>query len=341
MFETIGIDYTGPLLVKDGDQVKKTYVLLFTCAVFRAVHLELLDDMSYDELMHGLTVFFARRGTPKLILSDNAKSFIKERSEIINSGSEIKWKMIPERAPWYGGFWERLMAVVKTPLRKTLGNTLVSKRKMITLLTQVESVVNDRPLTSMSSDCRDPVPLTPNHFLRGNTCDSRGFPNSITSFVDLPKEYKAMQTLLAHFCCRFRREYFTALRAVSPDLSVNRGAVGDVVLLPDTRSKCFNWPLGLIVKLFPGIDGVSRVALIKTRSSIVRRSIQGLVPLELRGDRELPASEQGVFAPDPEVPPNATDRIEENGEEEATAREAADNPRTRSGRVIQPVDRFY
>lgn len=296
VFEAVGIDFTGPLHVKERDEVRKTYVLLFTCAVFRAVHLELLDDMSYRELMHGLSMFFARRGTPRLILSDNAKSFVKARTEFLRSSAPFEWRMIPERAPWYGGFWERLMSVIKTPLRKTLGNSLISKRKMTSLLAQVESVVNDRPLTSVSADPRDPLPLTPNHFLRVNSIDNNKKPVSIPPLVEFPKEYRGLQSLLRHFTSRFRREYFTALRAATPESQGNRGAkVGDLVLLPDTRSKCFNWPLGLIVKLFPGKDGRSRVALVKTKNSVLRRATQGLIHLE--GTRHL--NEEDEETPEP------------------------------------------
>ena len=119
VFEAIGLDYTGPLYVKENGQVVKTYILLITCAVFRAVHLELVQDLSYPELMNALSIFFARRGVPRLIFSDNAKSFLKAKS-VLTETNEIEWKTIPERAPWYGGFWERLMSVIKNPLRRTL-----------------------------------------------------------------------------------------------------------------------------------------------------------------------------------------------------------------------------
>ncbi|GIX95307.1 reverse transcriptase [Caerostris darwini] len=132
-FAVVGIDFTGAITIKAGDQsCKKVYIALFTCAVTRAVHIEVVSDMSVKSFIFALRRFLSRRGGCKVIYSDNAKSFrcaceiIKGFKKIIIdpsvqefiSSKGVTWKFIPERAPWWGGFWERLMKSIKDPLRK-------------------------------------------------------------------------------------------------------------------------------------------------------------------------------------------------------------------------------
>jgi hypothetical protein len=75
-FSKMGIDFAGPLFVKVcGDCSNKVYVALFSCCVKRAIHLELVRDLSADKLLRSLRRFAARRGMPSLVVSDNAKTF--------------------------------------------------------------------------------------------------------------------------------------------------------------------------------------------------------------------------------------------------------------------------
>ena len=77
-FTHVGVDFAGPLFVKSNDtqkQMKKTYICLFTCSTSRALHLELVHDLSTEAFIRCLRRFIARRGTPVSITSDNAKTF--------------------------------------------------------------------------------------------------------------------------------------------------------------------------------------------------------------------------------------------------------------------------
>ena len=75
LFDITGIDYIGPLLVKDvyteGSVTNKSYILLFTCATTRCVYLELTPDMSTPTLILALRRFLARKGFPEIFTSDN------------------------------------------------------------------------------------------------------------------------------------------------------------------------------------------------------------------------------------------------------------------------------
>ncbi|GBO27599.1 hypothetical protein AVEN_193708-1 [Araneus ventricosus] len=124
--------------------------------------------------------FLARRGCVKVFYSDNAKTFrssceiLKGFKSIIRqpelksfvTSEGISWKFIPERSPWWGGFWERLMRSIKEPLRKTLGRALLTLEELSTILTEIESVINNRPITYDSDELDD---ITPSHFLLPDT----------------------------------------------------------------------------------------------------------------------------------------------------------------------------
>lgn len=76
-FTYVGVDYAGPLYIKELNcsTTKKVYILLFTCCSTRAVHLELATDLSADVFIRCLRRFTARRGLLEIIVSDNAKTF--------------------------------------------------------------------------------------------------------------------------------------------------------------------------------------------------------------------------------------------------------------------------
>ena len=122
-FRYTGTDFAGPLIVKSPcgrkNDTKKVYICLFTCAVIRAIHLEVVEDLTVDAFLRAFRRFISRRGIPELVISDNAQTFkaaaesLKAYSEQIMVTSEvqkflfnngIKWKFIVERAPWWGAF---------------------------------------------------------------------------------------------------------------------------------------------------------------------------------------------------------------------------------------------
>lgn len=177
------LDYFGPLYIRSTNGRQKVWVCLFTCMITRAVHLELIQNMSADEFLLAFKRFIAQRGVPTDIISDNALQFKTAqrtfdlmwtkivRNESIQNFSahkRITWKFIVELAPWMGGFYERLVGVVKRSLRKALGRNLFSLIQLQTILKEVESVVNTRRLVYVGDDIISCVTLTPNHFLTLN-----------------------------------------------------------------------------------------------------------------------------------------------------------------------------
>ena len=191
-FSDIGIDFAGPLYVKERAIVKKTYVCLFTCTSSRMVHLELTNSLTTDEFLQAFSRMTSRGCLCRTMWPDNGKTFKAASNEIQKLYSQceaqshtmwdrmdqnriesefaskgIKWKFITQRSPWRGGWWERFCRAVKEPLRKVLGKALLTFTELNTLLVKIEGVINSRPLTAVSDDHRDPYPITPAHLAIG------------------------------------------------------------------------------------------------------------------------------------------------------------------------------
>ncbi|XP_066956296.1 uncharacterized protein [Macrobrachium rosenbergii] len=164
------LDLAGPLFCVDFPS-KRLYILLFTCAVVRAVHLELTESLSVTDCSLAIRRFTARRGVPSVFYSDNAKTFLGASNLLKQHYGPMapQWKFIVPNAPWWGGWWERLIRSVKVVLRKTLGTKTLSRSELETTLHEVEACINSRPLTFVGEEPDVANPLTPSHFLIGRS----------------------------------------------------------------------------------------------------------------------------------------------------------------------------
>ncbi|GFW08691.1 integrase catalytic domain-containing protein [Trichonephila clavipes] len=171
VFEVVGVDLARPLYVKQGGKV---WIVLYTCAIYRALHLELVSSLSTDAFLLSFRRFVVRRGRPRIIYSDNGTNFRGAYNELIVIDwnevfryaeiQRITWKFIPPTAAWLGGFWERLVRTVKELLRRTLGKAIFTYEELLTILCKCEKVVNSRPLTYLSEDMQDLTLITPARF---------------------------------------------------------------------------------------------------------------------------------------------------------------------------------
>ena len=177
-FSVCGVDFTGAMHIREGDRERKVYICLFTCATTRAVHLEVVLDLTVDSFMLTFRKFTSRRPVPRTMMSDNASTYLAaadELQQLLDStslkealgGRGVTWHFIPKRVPWYGGYWERLVGLTKQALKKTLGRSFVTLLILETIVVEVEATLNDRPLTYVSADVTDIEPLTPAHLLYG------------------------------------------------------------------------------------------------------------------------------------------------------------------------------
>ena len=304
-FQFTGVDYTGALHVKIEDSVKKVYMVLFTCASTRAVHLDLAENASAYAFAKVYRRFVSRRSSPQLMLSDNATNFVgfvpqlKEflESESLTSqlhNNRTTWKFIPTRAPWFGGMWERLIGVCKNVVKKALGKRLVTYDELLTVITEVEGRVNDRPLTYCTSNADDAIAVSPSQLLHGHKIDSLSFnvegPELDLNYnFDSPsvinKRHRRILDVLKQTWDLWRKEYILALRERDrKKVPLNsKGDIiprlGDICLLTD---ECNNsdFKLARIIRLIPGTDGEVRTAEVKTKGGSSIRPLAKLCHLE-------------------------------------------------------------
>ena len=279
-FAKIGIDYFGPMYIDSGSKV---WILLFTCATSRAVHLELVSSQDAQNLMQALRRFFALRGTPSVIISDNAKSFRMLQGLVPRA---VSWRFIPEAAPWWGGFWERMVGVTKRALRVTLHQCHLSFIELSTTLYELSYHLNLRPLTAE----RNLEALTPAHFLFG-VQDIRGVISPAVTGNDtgnISRAWRHQQRVARRLVNRWNTEYLQTLRAWNTPTRTPPPRLprkGDVVLVSDKVPRG-RWPLARVLDLFPGRDGHYRAAMLEMRGKQTRRPISKLYALEAAGQQE-------------------------------------------------------
>ena len=130
--------------------MNKAYIVLYTCASSRAVHLDLVPNMSTQAFVRSVKRFTARRGVPRLVVSDNGSAFKSEELKRLLAEYSISWKCNVALAPWWGGFFERLVKSTKRCLKKSLGTARVTYEKLLTIIVETEGILNSRPLTYVS-----------------------------------------------------------------------------------------------------------------------------------------------------------------------------------------------
>ncbi|XP_069164575.1 uncharacterized protein [Procambarus clarkii] len=293
-FETTGVDYTGALILTGTpDKIPvKAYIYLFTCATTRGVHLEVTSDMSAETFLQAFRRFAARRSCPKLMISDNGSNFVAGEAclqEIWNHPEvhsvlkqrQCYWKFIPPRAPWNGGFYERMVETVKKCLRKTLHQQKINLTELQTLVVEIEAQVNNRPLTYLTEDFSQREPLSPYHLIPG---DEDPADPSCVKASDLVESYRHLSRVIEKWNEVWISEYLTALReyhygAASPYNKVQLKP-GDLVLVDSDGPKS-DWPIGKIVDIHPNRHGVLRIVKVHCRGTTTLKTLEKLVPLEL------------------------------------------------------------
>ena len=297
-FSSTGVDYFGPLYVKNvfhsvDDTFYPVHVALFTCAVSRAVHLDLVPDPSCYSFVKCLKRFCNHYGTSNLYVSDNATSFTGPELSSYLLLLEAKWEFILSSTPWWGGYWERLVQSSKRCLQKVLGRAKLNYEELLTALAEVEGVLNSRPLCHIYDDTIDEV-LTPSHLTIGRRLLSPPYSSVSPELIQFTKETASQRArylhkLLSHFWDRWVKEYLTELREFHkcnnriPEKQIQ---IGDVVLVHD-KLKRNRWRMGVVEELYEGRDGFNRGCKVRTltksgKVSHLDRPVNKLYPLEIQ-----------------------------------------------------------
>ena len=264
-FSVTGIDFTGALLIRQSSGNEgKAYICLFTCATTRAVHLEVVTSMSEESFLQAFRRFASRKSLPKLIISDNALGQFQNQPLCdVRKNREI------------------LIGLTKSTLQKIIGRAYLSLETLQTVVTQIETIMNDRPLTYVSSSLDDPEPLTPAHLLYGRRitslpyCDDHsrtGTSVMNSGRTEITKRAKAQAHMIDQFWNRWKSEYLTAQREHHRTTGSNSQTirVGDFVQVHDDCPRA-RWKLAVVKELMTAKDGLARAAKIRTSNGLYTR----------------------------------------------------------------------
>ncbi|KAL0154219.1 hypothetical protein M9458_050473 [Cirrhinus mrigala] len=314
-FTYCGMDCFGPFYAKQGRKEYKRYGLLFTCLCSRAVHIEMLEDMTADAFINALRCFIAIRGAVRQIRSDQGTNFVGAKSELKNALKEMSKETVAAylatqqcdlrlNAPsssHAGGIWERQIRTVKSVMSSVLAQSAgrLNDASLRTFFYEAMSIVNNRPLTV--DGLSDPIglePLTPNHLLTMKSSVPLPPPGTfVREDLYAKKRWRRVQYLCEQFWGRWRIEYLGNIslrqRWHIPRRNVQ---VGDVVIVKEGEALRNEWRMARVLKVCKDDDGLVRKATIQmgdrglgrrgerlTKPSIVERPIQKLVILVSKG----------------------------------------------------------
>lgn len=308
-FTYCGMDCFGPFLIKQARKVHKRYGLLFTCFCSRAIHIEMLNDMSTDAFINGLRCFIAIRGSVRQIKCDQGSNFVGAKSEMARALQKVDKDrlatfltdrqcdliMNAPHSSHVGGVWER--QTVRSVLCSTLSRSpeRLDDASLRTFLYEAMSIVNSRPLTV--DNLNDPTslePLTPNHLLTMKSVTALPPPGKfIREDLYARKRWRHVQYLAEQFWSRWRKEYLvniaTRQRWHTPRKNLQ---VNDIVMERDDGLPRNEWRLGRVTETTIDRDGLVRKVKIclgdrklgkkgerLCKQSVVERPVQKLVLL--------------------------------------------------------------
>ncbi|XP_036325171.1 uncharacterized protein LOC118738357 [Rhagoletis pomonella] len=265
-FNIVGIDYCGPFFVhfrRRATAPTKAYVAIFVCFVTKATHLELVDDLSTKGFLNALKRFIARRGRCAVLYSDNATNFVGARKELEELSSMFQqkqshdeiakecvingiiWKHIPPRSPHFGGLWEAAVKPFKYHLKRIMNNSSLTFSEFNTLIIQIESILNSRPITAVPENACDAPALTPGHFIIGTALNAIPEPDvkAAENFNRLQR-YQQLQWYFQQFWDKWHKDYLQSLHGRNKWLKKGPPLnIGDIVIFEEENIRRFSGSL--------------------------------------------------------------------------------------------------
>lgn len=300
-FRYVGVDFAGPLMVRESKlrkaKVFKAYTALFVCMNTKAVHIELVSDLSTNNFLLSLKRFIARRGVPAKIFSDNATNFkgahnnMRELFEFFKAKSinqmydylssrSCQWVFIPPNSPHWGGLWEAGVKSMKFHLKRVIGNSVLTFEQLTTLLCQIESILNSRPLVPNSTNSDDLTCLTPGHFIIGESFAALPEKDTLHVPDNRLSDFNLLTKMRQHFWQRWHVEYLHQLQNRPKWMTTKGNLKRDMlVILKEDNLPPMEWPLARIVEVMPGPDNKVRVVTVKTAKGTFTRPITKVSPL--------------------------------------------------------------
>ena len=305
-FLNSGVDYAGPINLKKWkgrcNKFTKAYICVFVCLSTKALHLELVSDLSSEAFLAAFKRFTSRRGQIQNMYSDNGTNFVGANKILQNDCKKaemqwkqdleikfqtVKWHFIPPSSPHFDELWEAGVKSIKTHLYKIIGNSNLTYEELLTLLVQIEGVLNSRPLCPISSNPNDYSALTPAHFLIGEPIIAPPQPE-ISSNKHILNRWQLIQSLHQQFAKEYKKEYLQRLiNRPKWNKIVSEIKTNDLVLLTESNIHCTDWPMARILEVHPGKDNITRVVTLKTKDNkIFKRPITKIRYLPITSNSE-------------------------------------------------------
>lgn len=311
-FAVTGVDFCGPFYIRPQPRAKslvKSYVAVFTCFVTRSTHLEVVMDLSTKKFLNAFRRFVSRRGIPSRMYSDNATNFAGSKNQLadlkkffVNEATQrtlqhwsvenhIDWKTIPARSPHFGGIWESVVKQFKFHLKRSTSSMVFTPDDFVTLIDQIECVLNSRPLTAVSDSVQDFKCLTSGHFLIGQPLNLLLEPSWIAFKFGRLEAWQQNQFLLNQIWERFKSDYISALQRRSKWRTETKDIKVGIIVLLKSDAPPTQWPLGQLCEIFPGKDDHIRVVSVRTATGIfmraVKRAVTELAPLPNQDETDI------------------------------------------------------
>jgi hypothetical protein len=264
----------------------KCYTALFICLSTKAIHLELISELSTEAYIASLRSFIATRGLCNNIYSDNGTNFVgveKELKKIITEEEStmcisnftaqkaINFHFIPPSSPHIGGIWEAGVKSMKFHLCRVVGNAKLTFEEFYTLLYQVEAVLNSRPISPLSNNPDNLQVLTPGHFLIGTSLLALPDYNLTVLSSNRLSRWLCVQQIVQRLWKCWSHDYLHQLqqRTKWKDIQPNF-TTGDLVLLEEDNLPPLVWKKAVISDIHVGRDGLTRVVTLRTATGTLK-----------------------------------------------------------------------
>ncbi|XP_041451825.1 uncharacterized protein LOC121405267 [Drosophila obscura] len=294
------LDYAGPVTIKTSvgrtPKLGKAWFSIFVCLSTKAIHIELVSDLTTPAFIAAFKRFWSRRGPISDLYSDNGTTFHGARRELTEmqrmavsqsqdediasflTSQEINWHFIPQSAPHFGGIWETGVRSIKHHLRRVIGSSALTFEEYSSVLTQIEGLLNSRPLCAPSDHSLDP--LNPAHFLTGQPHMSVPEPSFLDVNINRLQRWRQLQAKVQGFWKRWNLEYLSSLQSRPKwQQETNNITVDTLVVLKEPNQPPSKWLLGRITEVHPGQDERVRVVTVKTARGVYKRPITKIAVL--------------------------------------------------------------
>ncbi|GFX12791.1 hypothetical protein TNCV_3437651 [Trichonephila clavipes] len=268
-FFSCGIDYAGPVLIKcnkgRGTKSTKGYIALFVCLATKAVHIEAVGDLTTNSFIGALRRFSARRGAPATFIVTMEPIFVGARRKLdeirklwlsLPTNEAISYYLSKSSVDWH--FYSSSSHIlrylgIRNSIRQisseeSIGRNHINFEELTTLLTQIEGLLNSRPLSYVNdSDIECISTLTPSHFLTGDVLLS--VPEELPSTSNHRDRWELLQNIKRGFWKKWSSEFISSLQPRKKWQDAQPNLKEDDIALIKEEGPPGTWPMARVLQV--------------------------------------------------------------------------------------------